>query len=390
MRRFRWAQVKKLNARATHKSFCPSQLTVGLSFHRFDSYDHGERSHRIESKKMSGLITIATAPQAVSSEKEPLRRRIPKALSYAAERLVDSLKVSSVSEQVRRGRRLMVKRRMVHSEPLAELANSYFRMASIPIRFWAKTEEWRRWEVMSFNTLNGDRFHARAAGANAICADKLPGRSLWDHLNEGTLTREMMEAAGQELRRAHHLWSDEFHGPWSHGDAGTNNVIYDEKTGRARLIDFEIVHKKMLPAKSRHADYLLVFLLDLMALAPNPQWLVLALAFLNAYDYASVIAKLKQQLAVPTGMAWIWWGVRTSFANPTKVKRRLHKLRDLAAHLEHYRPFAAKRARHMRRASITCHAIKPGIPRINSRTRAINESAKAASPGMPRRLPTST
>jgi hypothetical protein len=339
---------------------------------------------------MSGLITTITSPQPVSPEKESLGRRIPKALSNVAARLVDSLKVSSVSERVRRGRRLVIKRRTVYSEPLAELANVYFRMAGIPIRFWARTEDWRRWEVKSFNMLNGDQFHARPSGVNTVYADKLPGRSLWDHLNDGTLTREMMEAAGQELRRAHQLWSDEFRNPWSHGDGGTNNVIYDEKTGRARLIDFEIVHKKSLPTKSRHADDLLVFLLDLMAVAPNPQWLVLALAFLNAYEDASVIAELKHQLALPKGMAWIWWGVRTSFANPAKVKRRLEKIRGVIADLEYYRAFAAERARKTRRASITCHATRPGIPRINSRTRAIKESAKAASPGIPSKLPTTT
>jgi hypothetical protein len=339
---------------------------------------------------MSGLINIMALPQPVSPEKGSLGRLIPKALSNAAARLVDSLKVNSVSERVRRGRRIVIKRRTVYSGPLAELANVYFRMAGIPIRFWAKTEQWRQWEVKSFNMLNGARFHAYPSGANTVCADKLPGRSLWDHLNESTLTREMMEAAGQELRRAHHLWSDEFRGPWSHGDAGTNNVIYDEKTRRARLIDFEIVHQKSLATKSRHADDLLVFLLDLMAVAPNPQWLALALAFLNAYDSAPVIAQLKNQLATPTGIAWIWWGVRTSFANPAKVKRRLQKIAGVVTDLEYYRAFAAKRARNTRRASITCHAIRPGIPRINSRTRAIKESAKAASPGIPSKLPTTT
>ena len=339
---------------------------------------------------MSGLITIMTSAQPVSPETEPLGRRIPKAVRNAADRLVDSLKINSVSERVRRGRRLIYKRRTVYSEPLAELANVYFRIAGIPIRFCAKTEDWRRWEVNSFNMLNGDQFHARALAANAICADKLPGRSLGDHLKEGTLTQEMMLAAGRELRRAHQLWSDEFRAPWSHGDVGTNNVLYDEKTGRARLIDFEIVHEKSLSAKSRHADDLLVFLLDLLALAPNRQWLTLVLAFLNAYDNAPVIARLKNQLAVPTGVAWIWWGVRTSFANPAKVKRRLQKIAGVIADLEYYRAFAAERVRRTRRASITCQATRPGIPRINSRTRAIKERAKAASPGIPSKLPTTT
>jgi hypothetical protein len=326
----------------------------------------------------------------VFHEEDAPTRLIPDTLSNAAARLVDSLKINSVSERMRRGRRLVIKRRHSYSEPLAELANLYFRNAGIPIRFWAKTLDWQQWEVKCFNMLNGERFHAHASGANSVWADKLPGKSLGDNLAEGTLTRKMMEAAGHELQRAHRFWSDEFRGPWSHGDAGTNNVIYDEKTDRARLIDFEIVHQKSVPAKSRHADDLLVFILDLLAVAPNPQWLTLTLAFLNAYENASVIAELTDELSVPTGMAWIWWGVRTSFANTAKVKRRLHKLRDLTAHLERYRAFATRRARQTRRTSISCHAIRPGIPRTNSRTRAIKESAKAASPGMPSKLPMRT
>src|SRR5205814_499674 len=161
-------------------------------------------------KNMSGLINIMTSPQEVSLEKESVTRRIPNALSNAAAKFVDSLKINSVSERVRRGRPMVIRRRIVYSEPLAELANVYFRMAGIPIRFWAKTQDWRRWEVKSFNVLNGDRFRARASGANTVCADRLPGRSLWDHLTESKLTSKMMEAAGQELRRAHLLRSDEF------------------------------------------------------------------------------------------------------------------------------------------------------------------------------------
>ena len=167
-------------------------------------------------------------------------------------------------------------------------------------------------------------------------------------------------------------------------------MIYDHKTGRARLIDFEIVHEKSLPAKSRHADDLLVFILDLIAVAPNPKWLSLVLAFLNAYGDASIISALRNQLGLPKGMAWIWWGVRTSFASPAKVKRRLRKIRGVTADLEHYRAFAARRARQTRRASINCHTIRPGIPKTNSRTRAIKERAKAASPGIPSRLPMMT
>ena|SRR6266540_55113 len=302
---------------------------------------------------------------------------VPRALANAAARFVDSLKINSVSEKVRRGRRVVIKQRNGYGEQLADLANLYFRMAGIPIRFWAKADNWRRWEVECFKMLNGDRFRAWPCGDKTVCADKLPGKSLWENLDQGTLTRRMVEAAGHEFRRAHQFRSHEFRGPWSHGDAGANNVIYDEKTARARLIDFEIVHDKSLPAKSRQADDLLVFLLDLIAVAPNPQWLTLALSFLNAYGNTAVICELEDQLTLPNGMAWIWWGVRTSFANPAKVKRRLEKIRDVIANLEFYRAFAARRARHRRRASISCQQITPGIPRASSRTRAIKASVTA-------------
>src|SRR6266513_1809566 len=317
-------------------------------------------------------------------------RLMPRALTDAAATFVDSIKLSSVSERVRRGRRVVLKRRNAYSEQLADLGNLYFRISNIPIRFWSKVEDWRRWEADCFQMLNGDRFRVLASGAKTVCVDKLPGKTLWEHLTRGTLTRQMLEATGRELRRAHQLWSDEFGGGWSHGDATMSNVLYDEKTDRARMIDFEIMHDKSVPAKSRHADDLLVFLLDVVAIAPSRQWLAFALCFLDAYGDTDVIAELENKLAVPGGLAWSWWGVRTSFANPAKVKNRLAKLRDLTAHLGYYRAVAAKRTRHRRRASITCHEISPGIPRASSRTLAIKDRAKAASPGMPRRLPTTS
>src|SRR5438128_1743030 len=324
----------------------------------------------------------------VTSLAERLTPLVPQALTNATATFVDSLKISSTYEKVRRGRQVVVKRRNVYSEQLADLANLYFRISGIPIRFWSNTKDWKRWEVKCFKMLNGDRFRACTSGRKTICVDKLPGESLWEHMNRGTLTRQMLEAAAREYCLAHQLWSDEFAGPWSHGDASMENVMYNEKTDRARLIDFELIHEKSLPAKSRQADDLLVFLLDLIGVVPTRQWLPFTLYFLNAYENSRVIAALENQLALPSGMAWIWWGVRTSFGNPAKVKRRLAKLRDVIANLGRYRAVAAKRPRHRRRASITCQQMSPGIPRPSSRTRAISDRAKAASPGMPRRLPT--
>ena len=109
---------------------------------------------------------------------ERVTNHIPQALSNAAAKFVDSLKLSSVSERVWRGRRMVVKRRNAYSEQLADLANLYFRMSNIPIRFWSKVKDWKRWEVGCFKMLNGDRFRAFASNAHTVCVDKLPGKSL--------------------------------------------------------------------------------------------------------------------------------------------------------------------------------------------------------------------
>ena len=158
----------------------------------------------------------------------PAQQLIPEALSHAAARCVDSLRINSISKALRRGRQVVIKRRHVYGEQLTELANLYFRKSGLPIRFWTETEDWQRWELECFKMLNGDRFRASRLRNNAICIDRLPGENLWEHLNRQTLSRRMVEAAALEFRRAYEFWSKEFRGPWSHGDAGIAKVIYDE------------------------------------------------------------------------------------------------------------------------------------------------------------------
>src|SRR4029077_20640880 len=113
----------------------------------------------------------------------------PRELANVATRLVEAIALNSVWEKKRAGRTVVVKRRNLHSEQLADLTNLYFRVANIPIRFWSKVDEWRRWEVDCFEMLNGDRFHAYKSGRRCVVAEKLPGESLWVHLNRGSLTR---------------------------------------------------------------------------------------------------------------------------------------------------------------------------------------------------------
>jgi len=268
------------------------------------------------------------------------------------------------------------------------LINFYFRAADIPIRYLSDLREWRRWEARCFQMLNGDRFRAKVRDSRTVTLDKLPGDNLWDHMNRGTLTPRMLKAAASEYRRAHHFKNEEFGRDWSHGDASVTNVIYNEKTHRARLIDFEIRHEKSLPAAARHTDDLLVFLLDMLGRIPNRQWLSFAICFLRAYNDAAVIRELKKRLVVPSGLALIWWNVRTNFTASAKVKRRFQALGRAIGKQELHRTLAIDSARKRRRPSISCQRTRPGMPTIKSRKRASKDMAKAVSPGMPRRLPT--
>jgi hypothetical protein len=314
----------------------------------------------------------------------------PRELANVATRLVEAVAINSVWEKKRGTRTLVVKRRNLHSEQLADLTNLYFNVANIPIRFWSKVDEWRKWEVDCFEMLNGDLFRAYPSGQRCVVAEKLPGESLWKHLTQATLTRQMLRAAAAEFRRAHQFWSDEFRSRWSHGDASVTNLIYDAKANRARFIDFEIYHDKTLSVAALPSNDLLVFLLDLVGTVPSGKWLPLSTTFLEAYGDREVLAQLRQQLDLPGGLAWIWWGVRTNFTNPAKVKRRLASLSRAIVKLKLHKLTAAVRARSKRRPSINCQVSRPGIPKPSSRTLAIKDRAKAVSPGIPRRLPTRT
>jgi hypothetical protein len=60
---------------------------------------------------------------------------IPEGLSHAATSFVESLKINSITEKARRGRRVVIKRRNVYGERAADLINFYFRAAGLPIRY---------------------------------------------------------------------------------------------------------------------------------------------------------------------------------------------------------------------------------------------------------------
>jgi len=248
--------------------------------------------------------------------------------AVAAESALNRIKINAISKEIRNGRPVWVKRRRAAGGPVARFANLFFRWAQNPVYVWPRLEAWQEWEIYCFRKLNGDAFQAFAEGNSVVCAEKLPGTSLSEHLDNGTLTTDMLGAAALEFRRAHQLWCERFNGPWSHGDAHLANVLYDEAEHRARFIDFEVIHKSCLSAVERHADDLLVFLQDMAGRVRSDLWLPYSLAFIGTYEDPEVIAALKHRLVVPRGVPRVWWAVRTRCINGRELRQRVQALRD--------------------------------------------------------------
>src|SRR5205814_10372007 len=116
-------------------------------------------------------------------------------------------------------------------------------------------------------------------------------------------------------------------------------------------------HEKSLPTTARQADDLLVFLLDLVGRVSSRQWIKFAICFLRAYNDAAVIRELQKRLIVPTGLALIWWNVRTNFTGSAKVNRRFQALHRAFVKLELHRSLAIVSARKKRRPSMSCQRI---------------------------------
>src|SRR5947209_12219680 len=88
---------------------------------------------------VSNLVpqTLVEVPQTLAE--------VPQKLASAASRLVEAIAINSFSERKRRNRTVVVKRRNLHREQLADLTNLYFRLPNIPIRLWRTLDDWRRW-----------------------------------------------------------------------------------------------------------------------------------------------------------------------------------------------------------------------------------------------------
>jgi len=175
--------------------------------------------------------------------------------------------------------------------------------------------------------LHGGDFQTLEDEAGWLHVEELPGRSIAQHIENGTETEAMFRSAARELRRAHALECTRFEASWSHGDPHSGNFIYEPVTERARLMDFEVQHHASLSPAARHADDLLVFLQDTLGRLSRERWLELAEDFVRAYGRPEITAHLVERLTAPRGLARLWWAVRTTYLAPRELECRLAALR---------------------------------------------------------------
>lgn len=243
-------------------------------------------------------------------------------------RLIEKIRINAVHQERRDGRAFWVKRRRGTAGPILAAANGFFRAAGSPTRAFQDPKAWLAWEVSTFSMLHGaEGFTAGAEAPRTFWAEALPGVNLTEPLDAGTITPAMTAAAGRELRRAHACRSPFTEEPWSHGDPHLGNFLYDARTDRARLIDFEVRHLRSISPDLRHADDLAVFLQDLAGRVRRPLWRLCANAFLDAYDRPEILSLAAPLLRLPDApLPRLWWRIRTSFLSVQELAERLEAL----------------------------------------------------------------
>lgn len=250
-------------------------------------------------------------------------------LTGAINQLVDGIRINSVSRVLNGKQAFWIKTRRSIAQPILKIANRFFDLAQNPIQALDDRALWQEWEVHCFAQLHANEdLQAGPSGASAVWSHELPGRSLSSHIEAGTLSPAMLEAAGRELHRCHQVAIRDT--LWSHGDCHTGNLIYDPSENRARVIDFEVRHRGDLSSAERHADDLLVFLQDLLGRRAPGILVAEACHFLTGYgsEVLPLLPLLLLKLEFPQHLcARLWWGIRTTHLTCAELRRRLELLR---------------------------------------------------------------
>ena len=240
-------------------------------------------------------------------------------------RFMSRVRVNRVERVDDDGASMIVKRRRLGGSAVVLLGNVFLVLAQSGVRMFVRARRWGEWERHCFGLLYPEFPPALAESGSAVRLPAMPGTSLRTMLERGELGAGAMVAAARELRRAHKIHCPFFGAGWSHGDLHLDNVLYDARTDRAFLIDFDTCHVVGIDENQRRADDLMVLLLEVIA-APGDAWREPSRTFLREYGETRVLDELADRLTVPRGFAKILWYTRTGCRPDREIVPRIQSL----------------------------------------------------------------
>lgn len=243
-----------------------------------------------------------------------------------------AIHVNRVTREERAGRSGWRKQRLPGMGPVIHLGNVFMRRARTGVLMFPRPTDWQRWELAQLRHLYGPDFPCAAAGPRGLWIAQLPGDSLRALIQRGALAMSVVAALGRALAAAHARPAELLGGGWSHGDLHLGNALYDPADDSVRFIDFDARHDPALREAERHADDLLVPLLDLVGRLPREPALAAARALLGSYGRPAlpdVYDLLRARLRVPSGLERVVYATRTGYQPDAPLAMTLGALRAL-------------------------------------------------------------
>ena len=254
--------------------------------------------------------------------------------------MMAQVRVNRIQQQTRDGAVVFVKKRRFGGSVVIWFGNWFLSLADSGIIMFVRTRDWLAREDHCARLLYPDRAAVKFEFGNTVVMPEVRGVSLRQLVNSSGKNLNAFAAAARELRRVHRIHCDDDNAAWSHGDLHLDNILYDSGTDQATLIDFDTRHERGLSETHRHADDLKTVLLELLAM-PGDQWSEPATCFLSGYGDAVVLSELNRQLAMPRGVARVFWYTRIGGAPIRETEQSLQQLQKIIHHVvaANRRPF---------------------------------------------------
>jgi hypothetical protein len=247
--------------------------------------------------------------------------------SRLAARWIDAVRIHRTCRMTVDGVEGYLKERRFGMEVFLGPGNLFLRLSKSRIQMFSSVDKWREHEGSCFRLCHPERFF-RYVGRRGLFMERLPGTTIRDLAAGSALEKVLLRHCAAELRRVHTLRRHCDGEPWSHGDPHLGNFLFDQRSARCYLIDFETEHLLGYTAIERQADDVLTFCLELVARPDEASALAESMVFLEAYGVPEVLGAVGVRLTLPSGFERVLWATRTHYLSADVLRRRLDALRS--------------------------------------------------------------